>query len=115
MLIIDRSKGQSLRWTAYFDDCLRVLQDTKEFESDEILVQILKFRLVSEKVIDSSFAGVAGQGLSETIPATFYVKSLKSELDKAASTIPSRLVNDGKSAFSPMIYPHDENSMRSST
>ncbi|OKL64224.1 hypothetical protein UA08_01025 [Talaromyces atroroseus] len=81
-------KGQSLRWTSYFDDCLRVLQDTKENESDETLVQIVKLRQVSDKVVDYSRLG---EGPSEGIPATFYVKSLRSELHESVTSIPSNL------------------------
>lgn len=89
-------RGQSLRWTLFFDDCLRVLQDRGEFESDEILVQMVKFRLISERVIDSPCLGVFGGGLSENLPATFYIKSFKSDLDRTVATIPSRLLDNSK-------------------
>lgn len=89
-------KGQSLRWTPYFDECLQVLQDAKEFESDETLAHMVKLRLVSEKAVDFSSPCTAGHDPSEGIPATFYVKSLKSELHESAAAIPSRLWDNSK-------------------
>ncbi|KAK9489677.1 hypothetical protein V1508DRAFT_406919 [Lipomyces doorenjongii] len=46
-------KGETLRWTAYFDECLRVLEEQKEFASDAVLslqaqLHDFKFNIPSE-------------------------------------------------------------------
>lgn len=63
---------------------------------------MVKFRLVSEKVIDSSFRDMTTQGHFTTIPASFYVKSLEAELRECIASIPNGLL-DNSEFLSPII------------
>ncbi|KAI7974339.1 hypothetical protein EIK77_008522 [Talaromyces pinophilus] len=89
-------KGQSLRWSPYFNDCLQVLQEEKACENDLTLVQMAKFRLVTEKVIDSAFRDATRPGHFTTIPASFYIKSLEAELRECIAATPSGLLDNSK-------------------
>jgi hypothetical protein len=57
---------------------------------------MVKFRLVSEKVIDSSFRDTTRRGHFTAIPASFYVKSLEAELRECIASIPSELLNNSE-------------------
>lgn len=94
-------KGDTLRWTAYSNECLRVIETQQEFASDALLVQLVKLRLISEKVIDAHWLGsVTDVDNSIRPPDIFYLKSLESQLYNFKSSIPSELANNSKSFIS---------------
>jgi hypothetical protein len=94
-------KGETLRWTAYLDKCLRVIEIQKEFASDALLVQLVKLRLISEKATDVPWSGAMAEvDHFMRPPAMFYLKSLEAQLDNFKSNIPSELMNNSKSFFS---------------
>ncbi|GAM42742.1 hypothetical protein TCE0_044f16997 [Talaromyces pinophilus] len=53
-----------------------------------------KFRLVTEKVIDSAFRDATRPGHFTTIPASFYIKSLEAELRECIAATPSGLLDN---------------------
>jgi len=90
-------KGESLRWTAYSNECLRVLETQKETASDMLLVQLVKLRLISEKLIDAPWSGAVTHGdQSVRPPAMFYLKSLESQIQDFKSKIPNELADNSK-------------------
>jgi len=94
-------RGETLRWTAYSDECLRVIEKQKEFASDVLLVQLVKLRLISERVIDAPWSGDKAEvDHFMRPPAMFYLKSLEAQLHDFKSNIPSELTDNSKSFFS---------------
>ncbi|MCJ1359174.1 MAG: hypothetical protein MMC33_009174 [Icmadophila ericetorum] len=87
-------KGETLRWTAYCDECLRVLEEQKEFASDELLIQLVKVRLIAEKVVDLPWSGAAEGDHFARPSATFYLKSLQAQLHNFKSSTPSELADN---------------------
>ncbi|KAE9370271.1 hypothetical protein N431DRAFT_559479 [Stipitochalara longipes BDJ] len=88
-------KGDALRWTAYSNECLRVIETQKEADSDVLLVQLVKLRLILEKVTDAPWSGAVTQGdQSARPPAMFYLKSLESQIRDFKSKIPSELADN---------------------
>jgi hypothetical protein len=91
-------KGETLRWTAYSNECLRVLETQKEFPSDVLLVQLVKLRLISEKMIDAPWSGAMIQAdHSTTPPAMFYLKSLEAQIQDFKSNIPTEVAGNSRS------------------
>lgn len=106
-------KGGTLRWTAYSDECLRVIETEKEFASDLLLVQLVKLRLISERVVNAPLAGSTVEVDSKYNfrgpPAMFYLKSLESQLQDFKSNIPPELTDNSKllySLFDSKIHLH---------
>jgi hypothetical protein len=94
-------KGDTLRWTAYSDECLRLIETQKEFASDALLVQLVKVRLISEKARDASWSSALAEvDHFMRPPAMFYVKSLEAQIHDFKSNIPSELTDNSKSFFS---------------
>lgn len=90
-------KGDSLRWTAYSNECLHVIETQKEFASDVLLVQLVKLRLISERVIDTPWSGVMNQE-DHFIrpPAMVYLKSFEAQLHDFKSNIPSEFADNSE-------------------
>jgi hypothetical protein len=42
-------KIETFRWTTHLDECLQILDEQKECANDEILIQLVKMRLIIEK------------------------------------------------------------------
>jgi len=95
-------KGDSLRWTAYSNECLCILETQQEAPSDALLVRIVRLRLICEKVIEAHWSGAVNLGdQSARPPAIFYLKSLESQIQDFKSKIPLELANNSK--WSPEI------------
>jgi hypothetical protein len=98
-------KGEALRWTTYSDECLQIIETQMEFVSDALLVQLVKLRLINERVIDTPLscampqAGVIPQAVSLGRPmGMFYLRSLEKQLQEFKSGIPNHLASNGKSS-----------------
>jgi hypothetical protein len=90
-------KGETLPWTIYSDECLQVIEAENEFASDVLLVQLVKLRLISEKVVDAPWSGsVAEADYYGRPPAIFYLKSLEAQLRDFKSNIPSELMDNSE-------------------
>lgn len=73
-------KGETLRWTAYCDECLLVLEEQKEFTSDDLFVQLVKLRLITEKAVDLPWShAVEGDQFTRS-SAIFYLSHCKHSL-----------------------------------
>jgi hypothetical protein len=90
-------KGTSIRWTPYLNECLHIVETEKEFESDALLVQLVKLRRISERVNDLSWSSVVTE-VDTTIkaPAMVYLRSLESHLQDLKRNVPSNLLNNSK-------------------
>jgi hypothetical protein len=87
-------------WTTYLTECLHVLETVKEFESDAVLVQLVKLRQVYERVNDMAISSaVADDRAPTTTPIVFYLTSLESQLQSISSKILTDTPTNGKSAL----------------
>lgn len=90
-------KSEGLRWTAYSSECLRVIEGTRELESDILLVQILKSRLLFDKVRMAPWHdSVADISYTVKPSDTFYLNALEKQLLELKSNIPVELQDNGK-------------------
>lgn len=72
-----------------------MLEDTKEFESDQFLVLITKLRVVSDKTAYTSCPTFM-RGQSSTLAAIFYVRSLEAELRQYTVATPKELLDSSE-------------------
>lgn len=90
-------KGEPLRWTPYSEECLRVLETQKEFPSDALLVQLLKLRLISEKIDDAPWKCSISEVFNDTrAPEMFYLHSLETQFQAFKRNLPSHVEDNGK-------------------
>jgi hypothetical protein len=75
-----------MRWSRYLDECLRLLEFQKEYPMDELLVALTRVQLICNKGATSTINDLFGD-LEMKVPATFYIKSLMSQLDDLERSI----------------------------
>ncbi|OJZ81892.1 hypothetical protein ASPFODRAFT_171733 [Aspergillus luchuensis CBS 106.47] len=85
--------GEPLQWTPSFDDCLRVFEEQKESTNDTLLVQLVKLRLITGKVMD---APVTGPGDTHFLrpSAPIYLQSFQKQIRGFRSQIPPELTDN---------------------
>ncbi|KAH8593547.1 hypothetical protein B0O99DRAFT_626565 [Bisporella sp. PMI_857] len=85
-------KSDSMRWTTYSAECLRMLEESGEFESDKLFVQIVKARLVAEKVLLAPWHETMLDTAHTPRPsALFYLTALENQLQEFKTNIPVEL------------------------
>jgi hypothetical protein len=93
-----------MRWTRYLDECLRILEEKAEYSTDALLVYLTRVQLICNKggasTINDLFSDVEIR-----MPADFYVKLLKSQLDELERSIPLELKSNGISTYS-LLHKH---------
>ncbi|OJJ45998.1 hypothetical protein ASPZODRAFT_142635 [Penicilliopsis zonata CBS 506.65] len=81
-------RNQSLRWTAYFDECLAVLEGN---EDDLLLCQLVRLRLLAETA-HTAWSGV--KHTSDLSSAMLHLRSLKHQLQVFRDNIPPQLLQN---------------------
>ena len=92
-----------MRWTRYSDECLRLLEEKKEYPTDELLVYLTRVQLICNKGSSTTINDLFCDA-EIGVPADFYVKTLKSQLDNVEQSIPPGLRSNGNtcSVFSSL-------------
>jgi len=83
-----------MRWTRYLDECLRLLEEKKEYSTDELLVYLVRVQLICNKGGASTWNDMFGD-VEMRAPADLYVRTLTSQLDELERSIPPDLKANG--------------------
>ncbi len=83
-----------MRWTPYLDECLDLLETSKDFPTDLLLVHLVRVQLICNKATLQNLNTIVGDSNSQ-LPVEFYTKTLKSELDGVERSIPQELKENG--------------------
>ncbi|KAF2717803.1 hypothetical protein K431DRAFT_232320 [Polychaeton citri CBS 116435] len=86
--------GEALRWTNYCEECLRRLEEQKPEPTDALLAQIVRSRLLSEKIHSLPWSSLARESSTPGVPAAFYLSSLISELNRLRRSTPPELLQN---------------------
>lgn len=77
----------ALRWTPHMDECLQILDQTKECPNDEILVQQVKLQLIVERLALSTPSKGAVEDTGHREPGSFYLENLQSQLQTLKTSL----------------------------
>jgi hypothetical protein len=83
-----------MRWTPYLGECLRILEENKDYPTDIVLVHLVRAQLICNKSATSTWDDMFGD-TSNQVPPNFYAKSLKSQLDDLERSIPADIKSNG--------------------
>jgi hypothetical protein len=83
-----------MRWTPYLAECLRVLEEEKDYPTDLLLVYLVRVQLICNKGASSTWDDIFGDSAAQ-VPPNFYAKTLKSQLDDLERSIPPELKSNG--------------------
>lgn len=94
-----------MRWSSYHNECMRVLTESESI-ADKLLVHLVQFQRVHEKVIHAPWHDIQVPALQSSddmfeitktttgAPASFYVRALQSDLNQARKEIPTELLQN---------------------
>jgi hypothetical protein len=88
-----------MRWTRYLDECLRLLEEEKEYPTDVLLVYLTRVQLICNKGGASTINDLFGDA-EMSVPADFYIKSLRLQLDELGRSVPPELNSNSISTTS---------------
>lgn len=86
-----------MNWTPYLEESLELVMTAKECPGDEMLVAMVRLRLIVEQARRSPWhSEVPGQGdMSKRPPPAFYLTALESELRATIERFPLTLRRQG--------------------
>ncbi|PVI01627.1 hypothetical protein DM02DRAFT_524695 [Periconia macrospinosa] len=81
------------RYTKYMDQCLKDLDDAKEYKTDELVIQLVRIQQLTEKIFHfhSSDSPVDGQPAPREPSTMVRIEAFRVELDNLRNAIPSNL------------------------
>ncbi|KAH7001460.1 hypothetical protein EDB80DRAFT_722326 [Ilyonectria destructans] len=90
------SRIESMRYTKYIQECVQVLEDENEYETDVNLVHLVRIQHLTERISllnspDSPAEEVVGV---PTAPMSAYVSAFQGELDRIRNSLPANLKSD---------------------
>ncbi|KAJ5833247.1 hypothetical protein N7474_001558 [Penicillium riverlandense] len=89
------NKLESPRYTKHHDQCLNELKDAAEYETDELLVQLIRIQHLTERIFqfnhrDQFTVESIGVALQETTAAV-HLSAFQAELDRLENSLPMKL------------------------
>ncbi|KFY44153.1 hypothetical protein V495_03611 [Pseudogymnoascus sp. VKM F-4514 (FW-929)] len=83
-------RNELMRWTPYLGECLRMLEDNRDYPTDLLLVRLVRLQLICNKGTASTWEETFGD-TAHQVPPNLYAKSLKCQLDDLERSIPVEL------------------------
>ncbi|KAK9481549.1 hypothetical protein V1527DRAFT_455903 [Lipomyces starkeyi] len=87
-------KVECLSWSRYLDQCLQMLEDSKEYPSDEFFVYQIRLQRIIKKMTSIVIQIQDMEHEKSTRLIELYVRALKSQLAEVKSKIPSHLAGN---------------------
>lgn len=93
---------EPMRFTSYVQDSLKVLDAAKEFETDIVLVFLIKIQHLIQRIAQLNPTDTTIEEFSSIpkAPASAYVSAYQHELNRLREDLPSHLRDDSR------LYPN---------
>lgn len=87
---------ESMRWTAYLDECLCVLEEKEDSPTDVLLVQLVRIQLLTNRILQAPWPDESYMldGTSR-LPHDAYIQIFELQLEEVKRSIPSTLISNG--------------------
>ncbi|KAK1993218.1 hypothetical protein LX36DRAFT_586828 [Colletotrichum falcatum] len=97
-IAVDNRAIDSLRYSRYMQQCMRELQESREYESDVYLVYIVKIQRLCERVADLRFGDYDEEEADAFVraPVSAHMMGFGAELNKLQAEMPPSLRDNGK-------------------
>lgn len=99
------NKVDAPRYNKYIDECLQKLAEAKEYETDELLVALVRIQYLTERIYQLSLKTQMPDELPglPTFPASVHFPVLQTEVEKLWSSLPEKLKTHCKQRW-PSIH-----------
>lgn len=96
------NRVESLKYTAYIQDCMRVLEESGEYESDITLLYLVRVQRLTERIFELNSKDKAVEDIPglPSAPMSAYVAAFQNEIDRMRNSLPPKLQNDSMSSSS---------------
>ncbi|KAG5977151.1 hypothetical protein E4U55_007023 [Claviceps digitariae] len=90
------NRVQSLTFTPYIQECLKVLENEREYESDITLCFLVQIQRLTERIFELTSKDRGEEDLPgiPSAPMTAYTAAFQNEIDKLQDRLPTSLRND---------------------
>ncbi|KAF2188861.1 hypothetical protein K469DRAFT_564540 [Zopfia rhizophila CBS 207.26] len=87
-----RQRTEPMRWTSYLEECLRLLEEKKDYSTDQFLVYLTRVQLIRNQAATVVWTDTLPTGnASDGLPKDFYVHTFKSQIEELKRSVPSEL------------------------
>lgn len=80
--------------TTYLESCCRQIQESAEYPSDELLVQLFKIQQLAQSI--SLTLGAESTSFQSQLPLTIVVQSFQQQLEVFKTALPEHLKDNGE-------------------
>lgn len=88
-------KLEPLRWTSHMDECLRVLEEQAESDSDISLAALVKLQLITEQIHRAPWQNGDSSNVRVQVLPPAYLNSVMAQLRRVRNELPAGLQNNG--------------------
>ncbi|KHN95987.1 uncharacterized protein MAM_06092 [Metarhizium album ARSEF 1941] len=90
------NRVESLRYTAYIQDCMRVLENSGEYESDITLLYLVRVQRLTERIFELNSRDKAVEDIPGLLsaPMSAYIAAFQNEIETLRSSLPPKLQHD---------------------
>lgn len=90
-----------MRYTSYVKECITMLENEREYETDVVLVFLLRIQYLTQRISELNPRDNTVEEFSSTLkaPTAVYVSVFQNELDELRSSLPENLKNDSTYYF----------------
>ncbi|KHO11616.1 Winged helix-turn-helix transcription repressor DNA-binding protein [Metarhizium robertsii ARSEF 23] len=91
------NRVESLKYTAYIQDCMNVLENSREYESDITLLYLVRVQRLTERIFELNSKDKAVEDIPglPSAPMSAYIAAFQNEIETMRNTLPPNLQNDG--------------------
>src|ERR1700761_6557945 len=80
------------QWTPYHEECFRVLEQSREYVTDEILLHLVRIQLIKNKASSIHWTEPSVQAsISSKLRQDFYLNTLDSQIQDIKYSLPEHL------------------------
>lgn len=97
MVFTTNKKPDAFMNTTYLDHCCRVLEERMEYESDQLVVLLVRTQQLSQSISMT----LAFRNNQDSVPLPLIVKSFQHEIRQLRSTVPEYLEDNGQYSSHP--------------
>ena len=93
-------RSEPIRWTPYLEECLKLLMETAEHPTDELLSYLVRLQIIANSVQADGWNNVyPSSDLSQKLPRSRYIHHNKMKLDGLKRTIPAHFMTNDTLRF----------------
>lgn len=98
--IFTQKKINFPQWTQYHEECLQVVESSREYPTDQMLVHLVRIQLVKNKISKINWIEISSPGsIGTQLRQEFYMKTFVAQIKELELALPEDLKSNCKQAY----------------